>query len=221
MNDNKAREYWDNQYWRYVIEKNKFKNVDRSLAKDYFDCLKTVPNKIALDVGCGLGSDTKFLLEQGFTVTSTDFSETALGKMKELVPSATVLRHDTSKPFPFKDETFGVITANLSLHYFDWLTTKKVFRELYRLLAPSGILIGRVNSNKSDWYEKPDTEVAEEIEPDFFWDGQKYRRFFSKEQFSELTSTWKVEVLKEDIIYRLSGNKKAIWDFVFRKEDNK
>lgn len=36
MNDNKAREYWDNQYWRYVIENNKFKKRRQKFGEGLF-----------------------------------------------------------------------------------------------------------------------------------------------------------------------------------------
>jgi SAM-dependent methyltransferase len=53
---------------------------------------------------------------------------------------------DISKTLPFKDESIGLIIADLSLHYFDNETTKNIVNEIRRVLKHNGCLIGRVNS---------------------------------------------------------------------------
>ena len=44
-----------------------------------------------LDIGCGTGSDTVWLAQQGFTVTGTDLSEIAVAQAKENAVNARVI----------------------------------------------------------------------------------------------------------------------------------
>lgn len=99
-----------------------------------------------LDLGCGTGNDTLYLVERGFKVISCDYSEVALEKIKKVIPKAETCLLDISKKLPFKNESFDIIIADLSLHYFDDKTTKSIMGEIKRVLKPDGHLIARVNS---------------------------------------------------------------------------
>lgn len=99
-----------------------------------------------LDLGCGTGNDTLYLVERGFKVISCDYSEVALEKIKKVIPKAETCLLDISKKLPFKNESFDIIIADLSLHYFDDKTPKSIMGEIKRVLKPDGHLIARVNS---------------------------------------------------------------------------
>lgn len=99
-----------------------------------------------MDLGCGTGNDTLYLVERGFKVISCDYSEVALEKIKKVIPKAETCLLDISKKLPFKNESFDIIIADLSLHYFDDKTTKSIMGEIKRVLKPDGHLIARVNS---------------------------------------------------------------------------
>ena len=92
-----------------------------------------------LDLGAGQGQDTKFFAEQGYQVISTDISDSALELNKAKNPltlkdKITVEKLDLTSDFPFPDESFDVVYAHLSLHYFDHDTTTKIFDEIERVL---------------------------------------------------------------------------------------
>ena len=71
-----------------------------------------------LELGCGSGRDTKYLADRGFQVVAVDVAEDALETCARHVPTARPLRHDIAQPLPFTDESYPVIIASLSLHYF-------------------------------------------------------------------------------------------------------
>lgn len=54
-----------------------------------------------------------------------------------------------SKPLPFKDKSFNLVFANLSIHYFDKKTTMNLLKEIKRILKCNGYFIGSVNSSKT------------------------------------------------------------------------
>jgi len=111
----------------------------------YKNLLESCKSSI-LDLGCGTGNDTLYLVERGFKVISCDYSEVALEKIKKFIPKAETCLLDISKKLPFKNESFDIIIADLSLHYFDDKTTKSIMGEIKRVLKPDGHLIARVNS---------------------------------------------------------------------------
>lgn len=207
------QEYWNEGYWKRVInnQKNSFKN------ENWLDKYKEIINKVkgnsAVDLGCGIGQDTKWLIDNGFDVISCDISNIALEKLKEFIPESKTLQIDMREPLPFKDNSIYLVNADLSIHYFSMKDTIKIFNEINRILVPNGILIGRVNSDKNEGYIREETKV---IEDNYYYDFEKYFRLFNKGQFDILSENWKIIVLNEDIITRVD-KKKVLWEFIFQK----
>ena len=212
MSEN-SKEYWNDTYWSDNIKNNKTDFLKDNWMEKYKNEINNLEYKVAIDLGCGIGQDTKWLLDRGFDVTSCDISDIALNKLKELVPNSKTMQVDVKEKLPFDNNSIGLINANLSIHYFNMETTIKIFNEIYRVLKPNGLFIGRMNSDKNDEYIK---ETTKEIEKDFYYDYGRYFRLFNKEQFDRLTKGWRIIVLNEDITVRLD-RKKALWEFILEK----
>ena len=70
-----------------------------------------------LDVGCGLGTDSIYLARQGFDVSASDISQTAIFEARLRTQEANVKIEfwvSSALKLPFKDENFDLI--------FDWRT---------------------------------------------------------------------------------------------------
>lgn len=212
MQDN-SQKYWNDEYWEYVINNNKADFIKESWLEKYMAEINKVESKTAIDLGCGIGQDTKWLLDKGFDVVSCDFSDKALNKLKETISNSKTMQIDIKEKLPFEDNSIGLINANLSIHYFSMENTIKIFNEIRRVLKPNGLFVGRVNSDKNEDYIQEDTK---KIEKDFYYINGIYKRLFNKEQFDILTKDWKVLVLNENIIVRLN-KKKALWEFILEK----
>lgn len=113
-------EYWNETHKKYATGKPVYDNW----LDDYQDVLDKC-NTAVLDLGCGTGNDTLYLTEQGFKVIACDYSEYALKMIEQNIEGVKIKQIDISQPLPFEDETFDLIIADLSLHYFDEKTTKK------------------------------------------------------------------------------------------------
>ncbi|MCI8361878.1 MAG: class I SAM-dependent methyltransferase [Clostridia bacterium] len=212
MQDN-SQKYWNDEYWKYVINNNKADFIKESWLEKFIAEINKVESKTAIDLGCGIGQDTKWLLDKGFDVVSCDFSDRALNKLKEIIPNSKTMQIDIKEKLPFEDNSIGLINANLSIHYFSMENTIKIFNEIRRVLKPNGLFVGRVNSDKNEGYIQENTK---EIEKNFYYEDGRYRRLFNKEQFDTLTKDWNVIVLNEDVTIRL-GRKKALWEFILQK----
>ena len=132
-----------------------------------------------LDLGCGNGADTRYLLERDYNVISCDFADNALENVKRFVKNSSIKKVDMTKELPFEDGSFGVVVADLSLHYFDFKTTKKIIAEIQRVLNSRGVLFARVVSSGN--YQNPVKEIGYEIEKNYYWEGEYAKRLFNKE----------------------------------------
>ncbi len=111
-------EMWDN--WS---KKRAIVPVYDNWLDDYYDILTENKNTEILDLGCGIGADTLYLIERGFNVLSCDFSNEALKSISKNIPNSRTKYLDMLETFPFADESYSLIIADLSLHYFDNDTT--------------------------------------------------------------------------------------------------
>ena len=85
----------DKKYWEEIYYEN-LKESEKDFVKDvwmlkYKNIICNVKNKKAIDLGCGLGQDSIWLAQNGFDVTSCDFSKKALNKFKEIYPKAKIM----------------------------------------------------------------------------------------------------------------------------------
>ena len=113
-------------------------------------------NRYALDVGSGIGTDTKTLIEFGFEVTAIDFSDAAIKQSEIRNPKATHFNRDLSKGLGTFTTQYSVTVANLSLHYFAKDQTAQIIRDIHAALEKDGIFIFRVNSKEDRNYGAPE-----------------------------------------------------------------
>ncbi len=160
-----------------------------------------------LELGCGSGQDTRFLTEHGFQVLATDFSEEALRLTRQTAPNAGVQPLDLSEPFPFADESFEIVVAGLSLHYFSWQKTLEILQEIHRCLALNGLLLARFNAVRG----LVQRNVGKRLEENYFLVDGLPRRFFDEESLAELFASWTVLEVLERTTFRY-GREKAVWE---------
>lgn len=200
------------QLWNTLHKKGKVNhsfNKPTSFAKEV---QKLFSQKLRiLELGCGVGNDSYYFASQGHEVLGTDFSQVAIEKnnkyFKENNLKFRIL--DISKPTNFPDNSFDVIYAHLSLHYFTDEITKKIFRELNRILKPSGLLCFLCKSTEDPSYGK-----GKQIEIDMFEENGHIRHFFSENYVKEcLKSIFYIQKLDlgwEDFYNRHSAFIKVI-----------
>ena len=115
--------------------------------------LPEVSQKNVLDVGCGPGWYSEYLLNEGAIVTAFDFNETFLKRTRERVGNrARVVRANLAEPLAFaKNSEFDLVVCPLVLHYIKaW---QPVFQEFHRILKPQGILVFSTHHPFTDWQE--------------------------------------------------------------------
>ena len=165
---NKLHKHYSKQDW---IEKP---NIFAEEAVEYFP-----KEGYILCLGDGQGQDSRFFSSKGFKVLSTDISDEALKinfqKISEQgLKNISTEKLDLTTDFTYKEATFDVVYAHLSLHYFTEEMTKKIFSEIKRVLKRGGILAVFVNS-----INDPEFNTGKRIEQEYFEIEGIKKRFFS------------------------------------------
>jgi SAM-dependent methyltransferase len=112
-----------------------------------------VPGQRILDAGCGEGRNLVYFIREGFDVHGIDKSPRSIAQIREF---ATRLSPDidadrfTVQPIElmsFADGEFDVVISSAVLHFArdepDWW---EMVREMWRVLAPGGMLFARLGS---------------------------------------------------------------------------
>ena len=131
-----------------------------------------------LDLGCGTGADTLWLLEHGYDVLSADYSREALRSVAENLFGSRTAHVDMRMPLPFADGAFGVIVSSMALHYFDEATTLALMGEVRRILSPGGVLLARVSSVNDVNYG---AGSGREVETHYYDHGSYAQRYLTEE----------------------------------------
>ena len=198
----KSLEYWDNVHKDYDRATIK---VDDWLEK--FDDIIMGSQKPILDLGCGGGNDTLYLISKGKQVISCDQSPSAINNIRKNFPEVYDAKcFNMLDGLPFEDEAFDVVIADLCLHYFLKSDTEKILNDIRRILTPGGHLILRVNSINDVLHG---AGQGPEIEHHVFeMEGKTIKRFFNEEDIRSFFKDFTIEYLKEEIMTRYKLEKR-------------
>jgi SAM-dependent methyltransferase len=104
-----------------------------------------------LDAGCGAGRNLVYLLREGFDVWGVDESADAIARVRQLAARlaprlpAGRFRIEQVEAMSLPDESVDVVISSAVLHFAHddahWL---RMVREMWRVLAPGGILFARL-----------------------------------------------------------------------------
>ena len=203
MNNNYFR---NDEYWKKHINKELEEDMWLDKYQKYFN------NKgKCLDLGCGIGQYSKWFMEKGYDVLSADISDIALKEVSKF--NKNIMKLDMMNDFPFEDNTFQLVFANLSIHYFSNDDTKKLMDKIYRILKKGGLFVGSVNSFKGYKYIK---NQAVELDDHFYFYNDKNIRLFDLEDVKKYLFKYDILEIKEEETVRFNHKKNYII-FVARK----
>jgi ubiquinone/menaquinone biosynthesis C-methylase UbiE len=92
-----------------------------------------------LDLCCGAGQVTKFLVERFEHVTGLDASPFALARARKNVPQAEYVEGFAEK-MPLPDAQFDLVQTSMALHEMKPQQLQDILQEAYRVLRPGGRL---------------------------------------------------------------------------------
>jgi len=146
---------------------------------------------LILDVGCGGGTKSKYLLEKGLKIVGLDFSEKLIGIAKKEVPGVDFIVMDMRDARKLKQNFEGIFAQASFLH----ITKNDLVNTLHALaskLNRGGYFYAAVKEIQPNG---PEEEIKKENDY-----GYPYRRFFSYYSMGELSRYFKN--LNLEIVYK-------------------
>lgn len=106
-----------------------------------------------LDVGCGTGQNTVLIGKADLSTHALDNSTHALQLAQEWVQEENedviFHTHDINTGLSFNSDSFDGVVCTDTLGYESTATTKKVIRDVHRILKPGGVLLLSLPSHKA------------------------------------------------------------------------
>lgn len=132
MNVQQAYNVWADNYDTVV---NKTRDLEGRALRTV---LSQTSYENALEIGCGTGKNTEWLLKKAKNLVAADFSEEMLMKAKEKITAPNVVFHpmDIRQKWAFENDTFDLITCSLALEHIENIGF--IFQEVQRVLKPNG-----------------------------------------------------------------------------------
>lgn len=198
------KEFWNECHKKFI---KKRENIVHDNWLEEFNEIIEKSSKPIIDLGCGNGHNTLYLIEKGKQTISVDYSDFAIEKIKENIPKTKAVLFDMTEEFPFEDNSAEIIIADLSLHYFSKEITQRIIKEIQRVLVPNGHLLFRVNSVNDINHG---ALQGEKIEENFYFIKSITKRFFDDKSIKKFFEGWEVEYLNEEKMDRYQNNK-TLW----------
>jgi len=143
MDIRKSYDKWSNQYDADI---NKTRDLEADAIKE---TLVNVDFETCLEIGCGTGKNTEWLITKAKHITAIDLSDEMLAKAKKRIISDRIefLQFDINDKWTFLNKKYDLVSFSLVLEHIENLDN--IFKEASKAINPRGyIYIGELHPFK-------------------------------------------------------------------------
>ena len=105
----------------------------------------------ALDLGCGAGRDTRYLLSLGWHVTAVDSHPNAIASLAALSQERLQAIQSSFEDVPYGNEKYDLISSQFSLPFLPPKHFSGVVSRIKQALKPGGIFTGQFFGIHDEW----------------------------------------------------------------------
>jgi ubiquinone/menaquinone biosynthesis C-methylase UbiE len=159
MEAGKAYAKWAEQY---DTNENKTRDLE---AKALREILSAIHFENCLEIGCGTGKNTEWLIQKAKQLTAVDLSEEMLAKARQKTHRAQVEFHiaDITRPWTFTDGLYDLVTFSLVLEHIENLD--QIFNKVADVLIQGGyVYVGELHPFKQYSGSKARFETEEGLQ---------------------------------------------------------
>ena len=133
MSIEKAYDAWAGQY---DTNENKTRDLDQKATRE---TLSKYPFKKVLELGCGTGKNTGWLLQNAEQVIGLDFSQEMLNMARAKItdPRAEFKRADLNEAWEIENRSVDLVTSSLMLEHIEDLNP--IFKQAHQKLKQNGL----------------------------------------------------------------------------------
>lgn len=163
------------QYYKNVKIKNPNSNV-----RELIENIKIKPGK-AIDLGCGRGRDSIYLLKHNWEVISIDKNDTSEIILEQLTKTQKEKFTFITQNFEnFKSQKCDIIVTNFAIHFSNKQEFDNLWKKIYNSINSGGYFVGTFLGEKDLWNTKNKSMI-----------------FFNKNEILKLFENYKIITIKE------------------------
>lgn len=154
-----TREAYNRWATQYDTNQNKTRDLE---ARSLRETLAGFSFENGLEIGCGTGKNTEWLVSACTQLTSVDFSEEMLARAREKVtaPNVRFAQADITRPWTFAEGTYDLVTFSLVLEHIEH--PEPIFEKVAQVLRPGGhVYVGELHPGKQYAGSKARFDTAE------------------------------------------------------------
>ncbi len=160
MDTKQAYDLWAAQY---DTNKNKTRDLEGVVLRSF---LTGIPFNNCLEIGCGTGKNTLWLLDKAASITAVDLSPEMLSRAREKIsaPHVQFIQADITESWSFGHACYDLVSFSLVLEHI--LNLDHVFQEASRALKAGGyVYLGELHPYKQYAGTKArfDTEAGRQV----------------------------------------------------------
>ncbi len=137
-----ATDTWQ-EYYQQALKRPH--SVKAELAIEYNES----GNNLAIDCGCGVGSDVDFFLKHGLKVVGFDVNSDAIAICRERFGNQAQLVQSTFEDFSYPKA--GIVLANASLYFAKPESFESTWGKISACIEPGGVFVGDFMGTKDTW----------------------------------------------------------------------
>lgn len=105
----------------------------------------------ALDLGCGAGRDTRYLLAQGWHVTAVDQEASAIAHLATLPQDRLRAVQSSFEAFGYEPDAYDLVSAQFALPFIPNTQFPDVFARIKQAIKPGGVFAGQFFGVRDEW----------------------------------------------------------------------
>ena len=188
MTNEELSAYWDKK-WSEIKEEG-----PNPFAVKLIQLYNSREKPKLLELGCGDGRDLQLFIENGFDVSAIDIATKSIEKLKNRFGKKANILCKNIKNLEFENNSFDIIYAHLTLHYFTNEETDNIFNKIYNLLKINGIFFVKCKSNKDKLCnDSQGIKIAENI----YFRGH-FRHFFTLDYLKSILNKFSIIEIGEE-----------------------
>jgi SAM-dependent methyltransferase len=142
--------------WGKYYENTKVLQPSKFLV-EALDSFKPQSGK-AIDLGCGAGRDTRYLLEKGFQVSAVDKDPSAENYLKQL-PHHDNLKFTCASFEDYEYDRYELVNAHYALPFIQKEYFDTVMSKILKSIKPKGLFVGQLFGVNDEW-NTPDAKMT-------------------------------------------------------------